>query len=507
MDIKAKVGDSVGKLLEETGVPVEWAETVEESGDGKFIQTPVRVEAAATAALAAQAAAVNALWALKTGKTQEAFVDPYAAAQSLVSCYSLRYGGGHPVSLPEQEYPTVGMYETGDGRFIMLNGGYPRLRNGLLKLLECYNDEESIGKAVARYSGEVLEEKIAGERLCGALVRTPEEWEAHDQGVALASLPAVSIEKVGDSPKEPLPEGPRPLSGVRVLDATHVLAGPVASRTLAEQGADVLNITSPVRPSIPSFAMDTGHGKRSAHLQLLKADYPTEKLDTEEGRRMLADSRKILDLGIDGDVLVYGYSPESLQNTIVTVPGTALGERLSDERKFSVNLMHELRPGAIFVELSCYGHAGPWAKRKGWEQLAQSTTGLVADHNNKTLPPELIPACPCDYTTGYLAAFGILSALYRRATEGGTYHVRVSLSRTAMWIRQFGNVDPGQLMMTAVAPEATAKLFTTTNTPYGPLQHQKPVSWFSETKARWDLPTAPLGSYAAEWLPRTGEGS
>src|SRR5919197_6209684 len=180
--------------------------------------------------------------------------------------------------------------------------------------------------------------------MCGAMARTTEEWAAHPQGQALAGLPRVEIIKLGDSEPEPLPAGDRPLSGLRVLDLTRILAGPTHARTLALYGADVLHIASPNLPSADIFVMDTNQGKLSAFLDL---EAPA---DVEHLRKLVTRA----------DVFAQGYRAGSL-----------------DRRGFGPEELVALRPGLIYVSINCYGHVGPWVERPGWEQLAQTVTGIA----------------------------------------------------------------------------------------------------------------------------------
>ncbi len=220
--------------------------------------------------------------------------------------------------------------------------------------------------------------------------------------------------RIGDAAREPLPgpraveRGARPLSGVRVLDLTRVLAGPTCARTLAEHGAEVLHVRSPKLPSIEPFVIDTNPGKRSCYLEL-------------DRREEVAQLRALVR---DAHVFSQGYRPGALAR-----------------RGFAPEALTQLRPGIIVVSIDCYGHDGPFAGRPGWEQLAQTVTGMAHEHAGDK-HPALVPAAINDYTTGYLGALGVMCALARRASEGGSWHVRVSLARTAMWIMSLPRTAP-----------------------------------------------------------------
>ena len=329
-------------------------------------------------------------------------------------------------------------------------------------MLGCANEREAVAATVARWDGQALENALAEARQCGALLRTAAEWAAHPQGQALAAVPRVEIVRLGDSAPEPLPAADRPLRGVRVLDLTRILAGPTCARTLAEHGADVLYIASPNLPNPPRFILDTGHGKLSAHLDL------EQPAAVEQLRGLVRET----------DVFSEGYRSGSLAR-----------------RGFGPNELVKLRPGLIYVAINCYGHAGPWEERPGWEQLAQTVTGLTATHSSPDRPVR-IPAPVCDYTTGYLAALGTMVALWRRAHVGGSYLVRASLCQTGMWLHRLGPIcDPAA----ARGLESVDDLCTETHMPLGRLKHLRPALEMSETPPRWERPVVPLGTHPLVW--------
>jgi crotonobetainyl-CoA:carnitine CoA-transferase CaiB-like acyl-CoA transferase len=257
--------------------------------------------------------------------------------------------------------------------------------------------------------------------------------------------------------------GARPLDGLRVLDLTRVLAGPTCGRTLAAHGADVLRIGSPKLPSIAPFVIDTSHGKRSAFL------------DLDDAR----DAERLRALVRDADVFAQGYRSGALAR-----------------RGFGPEALHALRPGIVATSINCYGHVGPWSGRPGWEQLAQSVTGIAHEHGGSE-GPRLLPAAATDYNTGYLAALGTMIALARRAREGGSWHVRASLCQTGMWLERMARSrEPGP----GLSPEQVRPFLTRSQTVYGELEHLGPIVELSETPARWALPTPPLGAHPPVWI-------
>jgi crotonobetainyl-CoA:carnitine CoA-transferase CaiB-like acyl-CoA transferase len=346
----------------------------------------------------------------------------------------------------------------------------------MMKVLGCEPTPDSVAKAVAKWNALDLEQAIDENRVCGGMVRTNAEWLATPHGQVLAGKPIVEIIKIGDSAPEgfgalsdPRSTAARPLDGVRVLDLTRILAGPVAARTLAEHGAEVLMVTAERLPQIPEHVMDTSHGKRSCFLDLNVAE----------------DAKALKELAKTADVFSQGYRPGMLGR---------LG--------FGPEELAAIRPGIIYTSISCYGADGPFSHRGGWEQVAQTMTGICHDNNPER--PHLLPAAACDYTTGYLAAYGVLLALARRAIEGGSYHVRVSLCQSGMFIHRQGKVDFAEPEMGLSPAELDVIRIETRPGHIGPLRHLGPILRLSETPPRWIRPTPKLGGDRAEW-PAFGE--
>ena len=425
-----------------------------------------RIGEAAATALAIGAASAAELLALRTSRLAAVRVDVGHAVASLLGFALQSTPDGDPgFDLVRGQPSTTRIVRCRDDRFLHLHGGFPHLHEGILRLLECGDDPSAIEAAALAWSAFELESALADRHLCGAVVRTPQEWAEHPQGRSLREWPVVRITKLGEAPVEALPDGPTPLAGVQVLDATRVLAGPTCGRTLAQYGADVLRIGSPKLPSVAPFVSETGHGKRSAFVDL----------ETEQGRRCLDG------LVRESDVFSDGYRPGALAR-----------------RGFGPEALAAARPGIVAVSICCYGQAGPWATRPGWEQLAQSATGIACVEGGAQTP-RLIPAAATDYTTGYLAAYGASEALRRRATEGGSWLVEVSLCRTAMWLQDLGaDLDP----TTASGLPPIPPLQVTTATPRGALTHLRPAVELAGVEVGWQRPSVPLGHDPAVWLPR-----
>jgi crotonobetainyl-CoA:carnitine CoA-transferase CaiB-like acyl-CoA transferase len=371
-----------------------------------------------------------------------------------------------PASPMSRVRPLVKLYRCSDGRFVHLQGQFAHLAARICDVLGCDvgSSVEVVAQRVARWDAPALEDALADAGTCGAMARTTAEWVAHPQAQAIAPLGRVSIEKIGESAPEAPRRAGRPLDGVRVLDLSRLLAGPTNARTLAEHGAEVLLVNSARLENISLFVMDTSHGKRSCCLEL---DEPW-------------DAATLRALAAEADVFTQGYRGGSLAR-----------------RGFGPEELAALRPGIVVVTINCYGDGGPWHDRPGWEQMAQTVSGIVVEQGGAD-HPALLPAAACDYTTGYLAALGTMAALWRRAHEGGSYHVRASLCQTARWFTE--------APVPAGAPTGFGDLaphFVTSETPYGRLHHLGPVADLPATPGRWEVPTSPIGTHAPAWQERS----
>jgi crotonobetainyl-CoA:carnitine CoA-transferase CaiB-like acyl-CoA transferase len=464
----ADAHSAIRALLEEIGLEGEALASMEctlrFSGDAPAFDSPHRLVLAAAAALGAQALAVEAWWRHCGGRPQRLEMDLLQAAAALCP---LRYQRqhGHPMQALTGLELKQDFCQTSDGRWFYPIGPYPHLRNGVLDLLGTPNNLDAIARAISLRTGDELESAFAAAGLPGACVRTRQEWREHPQGALLGSLPTIHLQRLDDSPtRRPAGLGPRPLSGVRVLDAAHVIAGPVAARTLAEHGAEVLRVGAPYQPDPTMQIMDTGIGKRTAFVDLKTA----------------AGAATMRALCADADVFVQSWKAGALAR---------LG--------FGPAELARMRPGIIYVSVSAYGHVGPWAGRGGFEQVGQIVSGIAAREGDGG-KPRIVPTFLLnDYLSGYLAAAGVAAALLRRSVEGGSWHVNVSLTRTSMWVQDLGLVDrPAH----PVDPATLQPRLVRRDSPFGVLEQLGPVVQFSRTPARWDSPPAPLGAHRAQWM-------
>ncbi|MBK3811335.1 CoA transferase [Paraburkholderia aspalathi] len=425
-----------------------------------------RVGALAQATIAASGLAAAEYHRLRTGRRQHVTVEMRRALASFRSERYLRIDDGPPPALRD---PVMGFYATRDGRWIQLHTNFPHHLEGVLKVLGCANDRAAVAEAIRGWDGATLDQTLADAGLCAALIRTPDEWAALDQAKAIAGLPLFEIERIGDAPVEPPREAgaERPLAGVRVLDVSRIIAGPVAGRALAQHGAEVLMVNGPHLPNIAPLVIDNGRGKRSAVIDLRDAT----------GRETLTG------LVSGADVFLQAYRPGAL---------TARG--------FGPEELARVRPGIVYVSVCAYGHTGPWAARRGFDSLVQSASGIAFTEREAAGwdEPKHLPCQALDHATGYLAAFGAMAALARRATEGGSWHVRVSLAQTGRWLQSFGLLPDGW-KAPDVSIDDVRDCLGTVQSEFGRVLGVLPAERLEETPARFDLPPARIGAHEAKW--------
>ena len=426
-----------------------------------------RVGTAAAAPIAAAGLAAAEIWRGRGGGRQTVKVSMRAAAAAFRSERYLRIDGKRPPALWD---PLSGFYPTGDGGWVQLHTNFPHHRAGVLAVLRCDLEREAVARAILGWSASALEDTLAGRGLCATMMRTHDRWCAHPQGRALDAIPLLAIDKLDDSPAEPAGAGNRPLSGVRVLDLSRILAGPVAGRCLAEHGADVMRVAAEHLPSIAPLVIDTGRGKLSSFIDLRNAS----------GRDRLKT------LVASTDVFLQAYRPGAIAG-----------------RGFSDKALAALRPGIVCVSVSAYGHRGPWSERRGFDSLVQTVSGIAHESGQDAGRggPLHLPCQALDHATGYLAAFGAMAALDRRARHGGSWRVRVALGATGRWLDALGRVPDG-LEAPDPGVDDVADLLQTTKSEFGTLQHIRPAAELDTTPAYWARPPVTLGTHPPDWPER-----
>ena len=455
----------LAELWAQAGGAPEALHDVVLTGREPALPSSFRVGSLAQTTIAAAGLAAAELWRQRSGRRQTVRVDMRHAAVEFRSERYMRLDAKPPGPTWDK---IAGVYDTGDGRKVRLHTNFPHHRDGILKLLGVAYDRDAVAAALRQWQAEPFEAAAAAAGLVATMLRAPAEWADHPQGRAVAGLPTFEIRKIGEAPARALARNPeRPLAGVRVLDLTRVIAGPVCGRALAAHGADVMRVTAPHLPGLATLDIDTGRGKLSTVLDLRAA---------EERERLTGLLRQ-------AHIFVQGYRPGGL---------AALG--------FSPEACAELKPGIIAVTLSAYGHQGPWAARRGFDSLVQNASGLnVAEAEAAGVPaPRELPAQALDHASGYLMAFAAMMALARKAEEGGSWHVRVSLAQTGHWLSRLGRLEDG---FAGADPKFAdvADLLEATDTPFGRLTYVRHAAALSETPAHWLRPPVPLGTHAPVW--------
>jgi len=366
------------------------------------------------------------------------------------------------------------VFQTKDGRFMNVTGAYPHLNDRALRLLHVWPTSDAIKNAIKQWDAQALEDAMGEQRVIGGMHRTTEEWLRHPEGQVLAKVPLIDIRKIGDSDPVPFTPNPKqPLSGIKCLALTHVIAGSCAARTLSEYGAEVLQVARDQSIEHEVFWTDVNVGMRSTLLDL----------------RQREQAQALAALLPKADVFMESFSARKI-------------ERLG----FGVEEVAKKRPGIIYLTVRCFSWDGPWMNRGGFDMEALTVTGYTiaeggggspefspnfpeepGDDSGPTpaFPPTLVLN---DYIAGYLGAAGIIAALRRRTREGGSYHVSISLSRAAMWYQSLGmfpttNFDATDPDHRMIPPESIKGM-----TCYGEIHRLAPLVKLSKTPSRWRTP-------------------
>ncbi|UFQ14861.1 MULTISPECIES: CoA transferase [Streptomyces] len=421
------------------------------------------------------ALAAAELGAHRTGReVPRVRVDDGAVATAFTSERHLLVDGRAPVSFA----PLSRFWRTADG-WVRTHANYPHHRAALTAALGLAAEPsvDAVAACLAERSALEVEDAVYAAGGLAVALRSAAEWAAHPQGAVVAGLPLLRRERVAEGPARPLPpvdgDPVLPAQGVRVLDLTRVIAGPVATRTLALLGADVLRVDPPGLPELPDQHTDTGFGKRSAVLDLSAR----------------ADRRAFDDLLEHADVVVTGYRPGAL-----------------DRFGLSPEALAERRPGLVLAQLSAWGADGPWAGRRSFDSLVQAATGIAAAEGSAERPGAL-PAQALDHGTGHLLAAAVLRSLTERSTTGGTYVARLALARTAAWLTgpaeelaEPSEADGGGLSGgSSVAYDGPGPWLAETGGPLGRLRHALPPFSFTGGPANWSRPPGPWGTDLPRW--------
>ncbi|MGW2964433.1 CoA transferase [Streptomyces sp. NPDC001220] len=432
-----------------------------------------RIGDAAAAALAALGTEAAAVWRERGGQGQDVAVSVDSALYQLMAIHLTRVRDVGVFEIWEDPnlYGYSDFYRSGDGRYIHVMMPYPKLRDIVCAVLDCPPDRRRMADAIARWDAFDLEEAICARGGTATAVRTQAEWRSHPQGRQLQDSPLIRIEKIADSAPEPFPpldvtrSDALPLSGLRVLDNTHVISGPMATRMTGELGAEVLHMSHPAHADPNCMIVETGIGKRAAFCDLTRS----------------AHAKKFWQVLAGADVYASNY----------------LG---LNEKGFGPLALVERRPGLVLLEVHGWGATGPWSHRGGFDQLACAATGFAAEEGSfdgPRMPPTRLLN---DYIAAILGAAGTLEALRRRAREGGSYRVHVDLARISMWIQDLG-LFPRRLVADLPVPDpaaAEAELVTVDG-PFGEVTYLPTRITYSTLHPRLTRSAEPLGASPLTW--------
>ncbi|SCK51187.1 Predicted acyl-CoA transferases/carnitine dehydratase [Variovorax sp. HW608] len=454
--------DALGGIWRMAGLPEDALTCVQLSGADPVLPSSFAVGAAAQSTIAAAALAACELGHVRGAPRQQVAVDMLHAALECTGWFSI------DGRVPELWDAFSGLYRASDG-WVRIHANFAHHRAGALRLLGLdpgTAQRADAEAAMQSWKAQDFEDAAAAQGLVATALRRFDEWDATPQGQALAGQPLFTIDRIGDAPPlalPPLAADARPLAGVRVLDLTRILAGPVGGRALAAYGADVMLVNSPDLPNIEAVA-DTSRGKLSTHIDLR----------SEAGRDALGRLLK------DAHVFIQGYRPGGI---------AALG--------FGPDAAARARPGIVHVSLTAYGTQGPWASRRGFDSLVQTAMGFNHAEGEAAGggKPRPLPMQILDEATGYLIALGASAAMCRQQREGGSWHVQVSLAQTGQWLRGLGRLPDG---LKIAVPDKTPFL-ETSHSGFGELTGLSHSARLSRTPAAWPRPSMPPGSHPPVW--------
>ncbi|MGA9169290.1 MAG: CoA transferase [Nitrososphaeraceae archaeon] len=413
-----------------------------------------------------------AIWHTRTDQNTNIAIDIIDALHHLHPTHFVQQQG-RLINVGAEFVDVNGMFLCRDGRYVMIEGGppYPKLLKGYLNFFDCGYNKKSIAREVAKWDSADLEAALAKAGLPACLAFTLEEWLAHPQGIALSKAPVIEIEKIADSaPVLFDTSATSPLQGIRVLDFTHVLAGPRSARTLAEYGADVLHISSPAYPDTFAQHLGVDEGKKCAYLDLREA----------------ADRETMQRLARQADVFTNSYRP-GVNTRFGLLPAelAAASER-----------------GLVCMDINAFDHSGPWTERPGFDQNAQVATGFAAKEG-KPGKPRFSPVFYLgDLMAGYFAAAGMMAALLRRSIEGGSYHVKISLACSVMWVQELGFLETAAQASLPEKDSYPTKM-ASIDSVYGKVSFLAPPLVFTNLALPDESSLTPYGADAPEWQDST----
>ncbi|WP_433042046.1 CoA transferase [Dactylosporangium sp. CS-033363] len=441
-----------------------------------LMPSQVRIGGGAALALVQQSVVAAAIWRRRTGLGQDIAIDLGQAIRRLAPATEFRWEtiNGLPGDFADRTVGAyLGFYPTADGRHVIPANIYPGIKSRMLAALDCADNPAALGRAIARHTADELEAMGEAGGFVMAKVRSAGEFTAEPVFDYLAARPLIEIEKIADSAPEPFPAfGTAPLSGIRALGMGHVIAGAGIGRSLASLGADVLNVWRAMEWEQEPLLLTANVGMRSSRVDV-RAPHGRDQ---------------VYALLREADVFFANRRPGLL-----------------DSLGLDARTAAEVRPGLVHVTVSTHGAGGPWRDRIGFDQVAGAVTGMVAAEGTLAEPKLPPTSIINDYLVAWLGATGAMAALLRRATEGGSYRVHVSLDRAALWILSLGMFDPDYVRATVGTGgphELIDPQLFTSITPLGVYQGVTENVTLSRTPHHYANVLSPKGADQPVWLPR-----
>ncbi|KAF2624670.1 CoA-transferase family III [Macroventuria anomochaeta] len=469
--------NTVAHIWTTLGLPKDALKSIHLPVDAECYPSSFKVGHLAQASIGLSALAAALVWSVRNDKPLPNVTVP--AEHACVEFKSERLYILNGKAAPSSFGTIGGLHKTQDG-YIRMHDSFPNHRENALRILglEVGATREDVAQKMLVWNSIDLETKAIKEGAVMAALRSFKEWDALPQSKAVTDFP-ILLSKISEGtpylPNDSASvQATKCLQGIRVIEMSRVIAAPVAGKTLAVHGADVLWITSPSLPDLPELDIDVSRGKRTVQLDIKKPD----------------DKTKLLELIRIADVFIQSYRPGSLA-----------AQGLSNEECLALN------PNLIIASLNAYGPEGPWSQRRGFDSLVQTCSGINVADAERYGAGEAARVLPCqaiDHGSGYLLATGIMAALYKRATEGGSYELKISLASVMRYLRSLGQYEEksGFERKDFKRPEDVSMYLETRQTEFGELSAVKHAASVEGVNVEWDIMPKPLGSDDPVWLER-----
>ncbi|EUC35774.1 hypothetical protein COCCADRAFT_3066 [Bipolaris zeicola 26-R-13] len=470
--------DSVAYIWQHLGLPENSLESLELPVDAECLPSSFKVDILAHSTIAVSALAAALYWSARHANKIPHVTVPAEHACVEFKSERLYTLDGKNASPP---WGTIGGLHKASDRYVRIHDSFPNTRRNALQILGLNLDssKDDVGKEVTKWKAVQLEDEAFRRGAVIAALRSFEEWDALPQAQAIADFPILMIKASHITPYiPPVPsafEDNKCLRGIRVVEMSRVIAAPVAGKTLAAHGADVIWITSPSLPALPDLDIDLSRGKRTVQLDIEKSE----------------DKAKLLDLLSTADVFIQSYRPGSLAS-----------------KGLSVEELHKANPNLIVASLDAYGPHGPWSQNRGFDSLVQTCSGINVAEAQKYgdgEPAHVLPCQALDHGAGYLLASGVMTALYKRATEGDIYEVKVSLAGVMKYLRSLGRYEgkSGFDRKDFKNSQDVEGYSESRETAFGILRAVRHSAKIENLEVGWEIMPKPLGSDTPVWIDRT----